>query len=497
MRVTISKRSLAWLIALATMVALVIPLVSATPAQAVVPAGTTLDCDDQNGDVADVEVSDREEDSGGQSETYTCKVTAPDGADVGTERDPVPDVLLDAEHQGPNDPDNRTFANNANVTADYDDACTTNAAGTCTFQITQSEDEFGSAFVCFWVDDDADNVYEDGGSGFDGGECDNVESTTEAENNDVTDKVNLNWVAAADVLDASPETASSASGGSHTVTATVTDEAGAPADGELVDFELEGPRNDLGVVCNDVTTDAAGTASCTYADAGDAATGGDDTIRVYVQGERDGNETADAEDGDLTDVVLNTWTPAPDTACSDGVDNDGDTRTDFGDDPGCASPEDDSETDGCDINGTQGNNVLVGTGAGEIICGRGGNDTISGRGGADDIRGGFGLDRVSAGSGRDRVTGGSGADVLNGEDGRDTLLGEGGADTLRGGAGNDRLRGGNGPDRLRGGSDNDVLRGGRGRDSLKGGRGNDFLDGGPRADTCLGGPGVDTRRRCE
>ena len=34
------------------------------------------------------------------------------------------------------------------------------------------------------------------------------------------------------------------------------------------------------------------------------------------------------------------------TQCSDGDDNDGDGRTDFGDDPGCISALDDDETDG-------------------------------------------------------------------------------------------------------------------------------------------------------
>ena len=72
------------------------------------------------------------------------------------------------------------------------------------------------------------------------------------------------------------------------------------------------------------------------------------------------------------------WGTGPPVECDDGVDNDGDTRTDFGDDPGCNSPEDDDETDGCDINGTTEADVLVGTSAGEVICGMGGDDTITG-----------------------------------------------------------------------------------------------------------------------
>ena len=545
MRVSsIKKLSLAWLIALATMVAMVIPMVSATPAQALaVPVGATLDCDDESGNTGDPEVDDRADNLSGETETYTCTVTAPDGDDEGTDPDPVPDAVLDAEHQGPNDPDNRGYANVSNLTADYDNACTTGANGACTFLVEQNDGEFGDdAFVCFWVDDDADSAYLDGGDVFDGGQCDSDESNGEPENNDLTDKVNISWVAQAADLDASPETATSQSGTSHTVTALVINEAGDPAADELVDFEVEGGPND-GVVCNDVTTAADGTTSCTYDDARDPTTGGDDTIRVYVTGQKDGAEVPAEEDVDLTDVVTKTWTAeAPVTQCDDDVDNDGDGRTDFGDDPGCDSPEDDDETDGCDINGTSEGDVLTGTPAGEVICGRGGDDTITGeagddivlggpgddiiaggggndtmsgssgadsirggsddddiRGGsgADDIRGGSGLDLVSAGGGRDQVTGGSGADLLDGEDGKDVLSGDGGADTLRGGSGNDTLRGGKGPDTLKGGSDNDVLRGGGSRDSLKGGRGDDFLDGGPGADTCSGGPGNDSRRRCE
>ena len=484
MKVCVNNRSLAWLTGL-TMIALMIPAASATPmlpralgssalsseSVAAVPAGATLDCDDESGDSGDPEVDDRETNLSGEAETYTCAVTAPDGADEGAERDPVSDVSIDSEHQGPNDPDNRGFGNGNNPTADYDDACTTDVGGTCTFVLEPLEAQFGAAFVCFWVDDDADDQYQDSVDIIDGGDCDSSENTTEAENNDLTDKVNKIWLPQVAEVDAQPKTDTNPSGTSHTVTALATDEAGDPAENELVDFEVEGPRNDLGVVCNDVATDAEGTASCTYDDSGDPEVGGNDTIRVYVQGQRDGAEVPADDDGDTTDVVTKSWAAVtPVVECGDGVDNDGDGRTDFGDDPGCDSPDDDDESDGCDINGTSEADVLVGTDAGEIICGRGGGDTITGNGGIDTIRGGLGADAIGGGTG---------------------------GDTISGGSGKDSLRGGRGPDRVVGGPGNDILSGGDGSDSIDGNAGNDFLNGGKGTDSCSGGPGKNRRRRCE
>ncbi|MDQ3878241.1 MAG: Ig-like domain-containing protein [Actinomycetota bacterium] len=124
----------------------------------------------------------------------------------------------------------------------------------------------------------------------------------------------------------------------------------------------------------------------------------------------------------------------------------------------------------CDIFGTNGPDVLNGTGLSETICGFGGNDRISGRRGSDIIY---------AGDGNDYVIGGGGPDSLHGQSGRDTL---------RGGPGNDLLFGG---------EDSDVLLGGGGADVLHGGSGADTLIGGTGNDACLGGPDPDDVRRCE
>ncbi len=98
--------------------------------------------------------------------------------------------------------------------------------------------------------------------------------------------------------------------------------------------------------------------------------------------------------------------------------------------------------------GTDGNDVLRGTGLGETLIGGAGNDTLNGA---------------------------AGNDIIDGGNGVDTLEGETGNDTLSGGAGNDVLRGGDGDDVLTGGDGNDVLKGSAGNDVIDGGIGNDVL----------------------
>ena len=113
----------------------------------------------------------------------------------------------------------------------------------------------------------------------------------------------------------------------------------------------------------------------------------------------------------------------------------------------------------CDITGTAGNDILVGTAADEVICGLGGNDVIRG---------------------------GGGDDVLKGAGGNDTIYGGNGSDTINGGLGNDQLYGQSGPDTLIGGKGNDTLSGGTSPDVLSGGRGSDYGNGGGGSDSCSG-----------
>jgi len=180
------------------------------------------------------------------------------------------------------------------------------------------------------------------------------------------------------------------------------------------------------------------------------------------------------------------------------------------------------------INGTGGNNGLVGTAQDDFMQGFAGNDTISGGDGNDILLGQFGSDSLNGGDGNDTLNGGDGNDTLIGGDGddlhrtgsgdnlvqagsgddyvfasegndeayggtgNDELLGGAGNDTLGGANGNDLLVGANGADQLWGGNDNDTAYGGDGEDTLGGGNGNDELGGGNDNDTIWAGGGNDT-----
>lgn len=81
---------------------------------------------------------------------------------------------------------------------------------------------------------------------------------------------------------------------------------------------------------------------------------------------------------------------------------------------------------GFDMDGTEGDDTLVGSAV---------NDTINGKTGSDTLYGNDGNDLLMGAEGDDLLYGGEGDDELEGNDG---------ADTLDGGAGNDRLEGGRG-----------------------------------------------------
>jgi|GEM_PF-3021684 len=175
--------------------------------------------------------------------------------------------------------------------------------------------------------------------------------------------------------------------------------------------------------------------------------------------------------------------------------------------------------------GTDGDDVIVGSagddviraGAGnDIVCagagddtvlGSTGNDTILGEGGNDDLVGGPDGDEVFGGDGADRIRAGRGADLAWGDDGDDEISGGQGEDVVRGGNGNDLLRGGVGADDVRGGAGNDRVAGGNANDTVRGGDGNDDLVGGNGpSDVLIGGGGADactdrgtntTRQGCE
>jgi hypothetical protein len=126
----------------------------------------------------------------------------------------------------------------------------------------------------------------------------------------------------------------------------------------------------------------------------------------------------------------------------------------------------------CNIQGTNGNDVLRGTSKPELICGRLGNDRIYAGGGNDNIYAGGGNDAIYGGGGADFIEAGLGSDYLNG------------------GPGDDHLEGGGSNDRIvdtGSHSGSDVIKGEEGADVIiadDGVRGNDNIDAGSQSDSC-------------
>lgn len=85
----------------------------------------------------------------------------------------------------------------------------------------------------------------------------------------------------------------------------------------------------------------------------------------------------------------------------------------------------------------------------------------------------------------------TGSGTLNGTNNNDLILGSPGADTINGRQGGDCILGGGGNDVIYGFVGNDVLLGGPGDDTLYGNQGDDVLIGGDGYDTCVGGGGAD------
>jgi Ca2+-binding RTX toxin-like protein len=149
------------------------------------------------------------------------------------------------------------------------------------------------------------------------------------------------------------------------------------------------------------------------------------------------------------------------------------------------------------INGTPGDDVIVGSQLGGLIHGKAGDDLICG----GPSSGGY--QELSGGRGNDIVIGGSDNDLLGGGPGEDLLIGGSGDDQLDGGPNNDSIRGGpgadilgyvadSGDDEIYGGRGPDVFRDHDGSNTLRGGPGNDFIPSGQGNETIQGGRGRDT-----
>ncbi|ACL55325.1 calcium-binding protein [Methylobacterium nodulans] len=144
------------------------------------------------------------------------------------------------------------------------------------------------------------------------------------------------------------------------------------------------------------------------------------------------------------------------------------------------------------INGTAGNDSLVGSQIADLIWGNDGDDTIRGAAGDDYLSGLAGNDSIDGGAGNDTLFGDAGDDRVDGGEGDDVVRGWYGNDTLFGSGGNDAVFGEDGHDFIGAGSGNDYVSGGAGNDALYGEAGNDLLFGNAGNDELVGGTGSDT-----
>jgi CHRD domain/RTX calcium-binding nonapeptide repeat (4 copies) len=104
----------------------------------------------------------------------------------------------------------------------------------------------------------------------------------------------------------------------------------------------------------------------------------------------------------------------------------------------------------------------------------------------------FGSAPTITGSGE--INGTAGDDVIVGSEGNDRIRGFTGNDKICGAGGDDRIGGGPGTDEVDGGAGNDQLDSGSGTDTVRGGDGDDVINCGTDTDTADGGPGLDTAR---
>lgn len=155
------------------------------------------------------------------------------------------------------------------------------------------------------------------------------------------------------------------------------------------------------------------------------------------------------------------------------------------------------------IEGTNDDDLLVGSECIDEIDGLDGDDDIVAHGGNDLIRGGDGDDRIVGGRGDDTIFAGAGDDIVHAGAGDDVVYGGTGNDWLIAGAGDDVVYGEDGDDTIEGDGGSDILFGGAGDDTVSDGTGEDIVDGGDGNDVVMatadqshdildGGAGTDT-----
>ena len=101
--------------------------------------------------------------------------------------------------------------------------------------------------------------------------------------------------------------------------------------------------------------------------------------------------------------------------------------------------------------------LVSGAALAALVEGTDGDDTLVGTPNADEMYGYAGNDSLDGRDGDDSIWGGDGNDTLRGSGGNDKLYGENGDDTHWGGAGNDEMTGGAGNDIYNAGDGDDIL----------------------------------------
>ncbi|MCU0547436.1 MAG: hypothetical protein MUE44_35620 [Oscillatoriaceae cyanobacterium Prado104] len=144
------------------------------------------------------------------------------------------------------------------------------------------------------------------------------------------------------------------------------------------------------------------------------------------------------------------------------------------------------------IEGTNNNDVLIGSNRPNLIFALGGNDTVIGQSGSDTIYGENSELNSSNLTGRDLIYGSAGSDMLFGNRGEDSISGGQGNDIVYGGQDNDLIHGDSGSDSLYGNLGNDSICGAEGEDLINGNEGQDYLCGSQGKDTLYGGSENDT-----
>jgi len=145
---------------------------------------------------------------------------------------------------------------------------------------------------------------------------------------------------------------------------------------------------------------------------------------------------------------------------------------------------------GQEIDGTDGNDLLLGKTGNVIIKTGEGNDVVFSGDGNDVIQAGNGNDVIYAGNGSDVITAGNGNDVIYTGTATDVVIAGNGNNAIFAQGGNDVIMVGDGNNLISGGAGNDVIRAGRGDNTIYAGNGNTAVFVGDGDNTLIGGAGT-------